>query len=1041
MRDGVDDKDDTSSVWDSPEDSASSDRRRRLSADTFTVEETRAVNIVKSLVYCTLIFTAIGVGLGSYFLIKHEQQKGFQAELEAVSDHAASEIENYLEGISTQLSELAAALSSLYLSSTVTKGWTNLTLPHFNKRIEQKNGVQELIFYSPIVQFDKKKAWENYSVANQGWIDESYINESSIPNQIYSHLNFGYSHTPFYIPVWQVSPIPRNRSIVNMDLFTYPATRKIAMIMISEQKNNTVISETFDAQFLLTFLESDRNQDQTTPRSLLALPVYDDFGPDANGSNVFGYVFALISWEVIFDMVFRDVNAEIIITMKESCGSGFSFNVASGKCIFTRSDNELSTTVLEFKRTIDLFKTCTYSMSIYATRHMESRYVNQLPTLSMALLVLLFGFLVAVFWQYDRLVQQRQSKLLLTAKRTNAVISSLFPEDVQKRIMAEAEEKEQTRDRRALGSITYNKMKEFLEDEKDSGNSNTALLRSKPIADFFPEATIMFADLVGFTAWSSMREPSQVFILLESIYHAFDEVARRRRVFKVETVGDCYVAVAGLPEPCEDHALVMSRFATDCRIKMNNLVKVLEVSLGPDTTDLNMRFGLHSGPVTAGVLRGDRARFQLFGDTVNTTSRLESTGKRDKIHISQETAEYLTKAGKQHWLTLREDKVTAKGKGELTTYWLHVTRPKKRGSSIASQSTKSTYDGSHDHDEIIPLNDIVDQGLNEKQLRLVDWMTNELMELLKDIATRRLTKNVAPEVEENVAKLEILSVKQTRKTTPFQELEEIITLPKFDAASSNLFHEHSPGHFSLPDAVVSELHDFVHSLAVMYQENPFHNFEHASHVTMSVVKLLSRIVAPNITFVGEDVASELHDQTYGITSDPLTQFTVVLSALIHDVDHPGVPNTQLVKEKTTVASVYKNKSVAEQNSVDKTWILLMEGNYANLRKTIYRTEDEFKRFRQLLVNTVLATDIMDEDLGSRRKARWSKAFSEKVEEDAATAVNRKATIVIEHIIQASDIAHSMQHWHIYRKWNGRLFEEMYKVSYVVILAYAAPFLS
>lgn len=76
--------------------------------------------------------------------------------------------------------------------------------------------------------------------------------------------------------------------------------------------------------------------------------------------------------------------------------------------------------------------------------------------------------------------------------------------------------------------------------------------------------TVMFADLVGFTAWSSVREPAHVFTLLETIYSAFDKIAKRRRVFKVETVGDCYVAVAGLPEPRRDHAVVMARFSHEC---------------------------------------------------------------------------------------------------------------------------------------------------------------------------------------------------------------------------------------------------------------------------------------------------------------------------------------------------------------------------------------------------------------------------------------------------------------------------------------------
>jgi class 3 adenylate cyclase len=79
---------------------------------------------------------------------------------------------------------------------------------------------------------------------------------------------------------------------------------------------------------------------------------------------------------------------------------------------------------------------------------------------------------------------------------------------------------------------------------------------SRPIADLFPETTVMFADIVGFTAWSSTREPSQVFILLETLYGAFDAVAARRGVFKVETIGDSYVAVAGLPEARPDRKFV-----------------------------------------------------------------------------------------------------------------------------------------------------------------------------------------------------------------------------------------------------------------------------------------------------------------------------------------------------------------------------------------------------------------------------------------------------------------------------------------------------
>jgi hypothetical protein len=213
-------------------------------------------------------------------------------------------------------------------------------------------------------------------------------------------------------------------------------------------------------------------------------------------------------------------------------------------------------------------------------------------------------------------------------------------------------------------------------------------------------------------------------------------------------------------------------------------------------------------------------------------------------------------------------------------------------------------------------------------------------------------------------------------------------------------------------------------------DNPFHNFEHASHVVLSVVKMLGRIVSPKDICKQEDAAellSALHDYSYGINSDPLTQFSCVFAALIHDLDHQGVPNTQLVQEGSLLAVRYQNKSVAEQNSVDLAWAVFMRSEFSQLRDAVCSTADEVKRFRQLVVNSVMATDIMDKDLKALRNLRWEKAFAEELLEDnPRVKVNRKATIVIEHLIQASDVAHTMQHWHIYRKWNELLFAEMYK---------------
>jgi len=148
--------------------------------------------------------------------------------------------------------------------------------------------------------------------------------------------------------------------------------------------------------------------------------------------------------------------------------------------------------------------------------------------------------------------------------------------------------------------------------------------------------------------------------------------------------------------------------------------------------------------------------------------------------------------------------------------------------------------------------------------------------------------------------------------------------------------------------------------------------------------------------------------------------------MIHDADHQGVPNAQLVKEHAPVAQQYGNRSVAELNSLVLCWNLLMSDKFTNFRNLLCATDEEPNRFRDLVINSVLATDIVDKELKGKRNARWDKAFNQTdVDEPHHDKVNRKATIVIEHLIQASDVSHTMQHWHIYRKWNERFFRECY----------------
>jgi len=138
-------------------------------------------------------------------------------------------------------------------------------------------------------------------------------------------------------------------------------------------------------------------------------------------------------------------------------------------------------------------------------------------------------------------------------------------------------------------------------------------------------------------------------------------------------------------------------------------------------------------------------------------------------------------------------------------------------------------------------------------------------------------------------------------------------------------------------------------------DSQFHNFEHAAHVTMSVTKLLSRIVAPKTT-VGVEGREEHHRNTFGITSDPLTQIAAAFAAIIHDMNHPGVPNSQLIKEGNPLAAKYDGKSIAEQNSFDEAWKLFVSDDFKNLRRTICSTDTDLLHFRDLVLNMLMATD-------------------------------------------------------------------------------------
>jgi guanylate cyclase len=179
------------------------------------------------------------------------------------------------------------------------------------------------------------------------------------------------------------------------------------------------------------------------------------------------------------------------------------------------------------------------------------------------------------------------------------------------------------------------------------------------IADGFAEVSVLFADIVGFTVLSAKIGPEELVELLNRLFSAFDELADEHGVEKIKTIGDAYMAAAGLPEPRDDHAQALAAMA----VGMLEAISQFNAETGHE---LDVRIGINTGPVVAGVIGRRKFIYDLWGDAVNTASRMESHGEKGRIQVSESTRLALGDA----WRFESRGPIQIKGKGAMETFFL-----------------------------------------------------------------------------------------------------------------------------------------------------------------------------------------------------------------------------------------------------------------------------------------------------------------------------------------------------------------------------------
>jgi hypothetical protein len=421
-----------------------------------------------------------------------------------------------------------------------------ITLPDVEHQFAAaRNSTGALIIaYMPLVQPKDLDAWMSYSSSNQGWISESNGNlktKAILPEiwdygkddhrllasadgeeceETHRRLSDGAMEgedprVPLsadkgpFAPVWTVSPppLPNETDIINYNLFEKPVFQK-AVDFMEYTRSSTFLDVCNQAKWFGNTNFADELQ------TVIAHPVFEDF---AGQSKIVGHLTAIVPWRTFFqDILSEGTESEpITVVMENTCDEVFTMEVR-GPNVAVIGEYDLHETEYIHLKMSEIFadfanpkgladaglgEHCVYSINIYPTQEMEENDLTSEPIYYMVAVFSVFFLTSICFFLFDFSVHQRQKRVLKVAKKQMTIVNSLFPKKVQAQMMAEVD---QTNNE--LSAMGKAGLKSYLKDAVVGENNRTAFKvdKSKPIADLFPETTIMFADIVGCVYTSSL---------------------------------------------------------------------------------------------------------------------------------------------------------------------------------------------------------------------------------------------------------------------------------------------------------------------------------------------------------------------------------------------------------------------------------------------------------------------------------------------------------------------------------------------------------